>query len=146
NDVVSQLDGLLDSGGHLLQGEVQLDSQVGSAPPRAAPPSATSQDPLEDGALENLVEVAEDVLDIPELWFRPAGSQSLVAVAIVELFPLRITQDLKGLRDFLELGFRRWIAGVLVRVVLERQLAVGLLDLFGRCVSGDPQGLIVIRL
>ena len=66
------------------------------------------------------------------------------AVLVVARLFVRVGQDLIRLIDFLEFFLCRFIAGVLVRVVLHGKLPVSLLDLRIGCVFLDAQNLIII--
>jgi len=50
-----------------------------------------------------------------------------------------------GLGDLLEARLGVFVAGVAIRVVLPRELAVGLLDLVGCRLLVDPERLVVVR-
>src|SRR5438034_7272034 len=68
----------------------------------------------------------------------PLGADRVVALAL-----LRIGEDLVGLVDLFE-GFFGASALVDVRVVLARELAVGLLDVLGRGVLRNAKDLVVV--
>src|SRR5690606_2507585 len=75
---------------------------------------------------------AEDVLEAlaPAAARREAGAAGAHGADLVVLRPLlRVGEHGVRLADLLELGLGRGIARVGVRVVLARELAVGLLDL-----------------
>jgi hypothetical protein len=132
---------------HLLQREGQADpdglslARIPTARHAASPAS------------ENLLEAAEptkvsheDLDGIREV--EPAEARGapypLFAEPIVRGPLLGIPKDLVGLRDLLEavLGLLRSL--VAVGVVLQRELPIGLLDLFGGGAPGDAEALIVI--
>src|SRR2546430_993881 len=74
----------------------------------------------------------------PSRELLPIGSDRVVPLAL-----LGIAEDLVGLIDLLELLFRvRFL--VHVRVVLARELSVGLLDVVGRGVLRNAQRLVVV--
>src|SRR5206468_9607712 len=64
----------------------------------------------------------------------PVGAELVVLLSLG-----RVAEDLVRLVDFLEAGFRRFVPGIDVGVVLARQLAVRLLDFFVGRGLGDPE-------
>ena len=77
--------------------------------------------------------VAQDIPEIRENGFVKSGRSTrsvdrLMTIAVVRRPLLRITQDAIRLGRFLELLFRFPVARVAVRMVLERQLAIGTLE------------------
>ena len=75
----------------------------------------------------------------------PAGAaEDARADLVVLLALLRIREDVVGALDLLEALLGRLVARVLVRVVLPRELPVGLLDLVRRGVLLDAQHLIEV--
>src|SRR5688500_14727819 len=92
-------------------------------------------------------EVAHEDLDRVaevEVLRARAALHALLAVAVVQRALLRIAQHLVRLRHLLEplLGFLR--ALVAIRMVLQRELPIGLLDLVGFGTARDAQQLVVI--
>jgi len=69
-----------------------------------------------------------------------------MAEAIVGLTLLRIGEHCVGLRDLLEALLGGGIVRIAVGMELERELAVGLLELGLVRVSGDAQDLVVVAL
>jgi hypothetical protein len=69
-----------------------------------------------------------------------------VAEAVIRGLLVRIREHLVGLSQLLELLFRGRIVRIAVRVVLQGQLAVGLLDLIIGGVLGNAQDLVIIFL
>ena len=65
-----------------------------------------------------------------------------MAEAVVSGLFVRIGKHLVGLSQLLELLFRGRIVRIAVRVVLQGQLAVGLLDLIISGVLGNAQDLV----
>ena len=57
---------------------------------------------------------------------------------------LLVGEDGMGFGDFLELLFGFLVAGVFVGVILEGELAVGLLNLIIRGVLGDAEDFVII--
>ena len=64
--------------------------------------------------------------------------------AVIRLALVGVRQDVVRLRDPLEALLRLLVALVAVRVILARELAVGLLDLLVGGVLADPQLLVVV--
>ena len=69
-----------------------------------------------------------------------------MAEAVVALPLGLVAQDLVGLVDLLEAGFGLRVIGVTVGVKLERQLAIGALQLFGAGILANTEDLVVIPL
>ena len=69
-----------------------------------------------------------------------------VTKSIVLSTTLGVAQNLIGGGSFLELFFRRFVARIAIRMVLERQLPVGFFDLFLRGVTANPEHLVVVTL
>jgi hypothetical protein len=67
-----------------------------------------------------------------------------MAVTVVGRALLRVLQHLVGLGDFLEHLLRLLVAGVLVRVVLDRLLAVGLFELLLAGALGDAEEFVIV--
>src|SRR5271157_3126882 len=130
-----------------LEFEGEIFAQIGATLCARAP--ATASLPAEHVAESE--EVAEDVLEIVEyrgvesaVTWAGAGGDSGVAEAVIASAFLRISEDRVGLTALLEALFRAGIVGVPVRVVLERELAIGALQLLIGCGAGDTQHLVVI--
>ncbi len=89
--------------------------------------------------------MAEDVLNVAEAFEAPPR-EALVAVAIVGGALVRVAQDRVGLGRFLEplLGVR--VVGVAIRMQIEGEATVRLLDLDlgGRFL--DPEDFVVVAL
>ena len=104
-------------------------------------------------------DIAEDVAQIDAIAAEPAkaactaavlgcvaGVNACKTILVVHLAFLRVRKHLVGFVDFLEFFLSVLVAGVVVRVVLHRQLAVGLFDLRIRGRFGYPQHFVVITL
>ena len=100
-------------------------------------------------AAEQVAEnIAEDVKDrFGRVEVRHAHAvEARMAVAVVDGAFFLIAEDGVGLGRFFELGRRFFVAGVAVRMILEGQTAVRLLDVVVRGLAGDAQHLVVIPL
>src|SRR5262249_20894010 len=71
---------------------------------------------------------------------------ALEAAAIVARALLRVGEDGVGLRNLLEVGLGVGIVGVLIGVILERELAVRLLQARGVGVTGNAEHFVVVAL
>ena len=95
-------------------------------------PSRSSAKKFSEDIAEDIFKAGREIEPSPE---RPPVSKGRVAKLIV-LGPLfGIREDLIGLRDFLKFFFCLFVSGISVRMVLQRQLPVGLFDLF---FTGTP--------
>ena len=112
----------------------------GSASTQSTPSpasSATAEDVAKD-----IAERREYILNVVEV-SCPAAVDAGVAVAIVASPLLRIIQHFKGFAAFLEAGNRLFVAGVLVGVILHRELPVGRSDFASRRGAGDFERFVV---
>ena len=77
---------------------------------------------------------------------EPAGApiEGRVAVLVVGGALLRVAQDFVGFAEFLEFFLGRLVAGILVRMKFDRQLAVGLLDLLDVRGALDAEDFVVV--
>jgi len=57
---------------------------------------------------------------------------------------LRVGEDLIGFGNFLEFLFRLLVAGIAVRVMLERELPIGLFDLVFAGAAIDTEQFVVV--
>ena len=111
--------------------------------PRAAP--ALAEQVAEEAAAEDVAERRHDVFGVAEV-VDPRPFEAGVAVAVVAL-PLRLVgEDLVRLGRLLEPLLGLGVARVLVGVVLQGQLPIGFLDLFGRGVALDAKDFVIITL
>jgi hypothetical protein len=147
----------LDMGGLVLAplAEHLLAPRAGTAPGIAeiipagaakAPPKEAGEEVAEAARVAGAagVEVKLPVGATPAGW-RPEflARPPLISQVIVGRPLFRVLQDLVGLVDLLEPGFRvRLLADV--RVKLARQLTVGLLDSRLGGVARHPQGLVIV--
>jgi hypothetical protein len=75
-----------------------------------------------------------------------AALEGSVTISVVGSTFLRIAQDIVGFGDLAEALLGSGIAGILIRVMLDRELAVRLLDILELDGSGDLQYLVVTPL
>ncbi len=126
----------------LDQLDLQLHEQV-RARPRPAPP--LGEQVAEQTAAEDVAEGRHDVVGRSEVvGGRPI--QAGMTVAVVALALVRIREDLVGLRRFLEALRCLVVTRIAVRVILERHLAIGFLDIFGRGFATDPKHFVKVAL
>ena len=135
-------DGLLAAEGRLLEADVEVVAEVLPAthPGAAARPARPEEVPEQ---------VTDDVLEAcSEVEARGPGAllEGGVPEAVVHRPPLRIREHLVRLGELLEALFRLAVPGILVGVVLMRQLAESFLDLLVSCVAGDAEHLVVVAL
>jgi hypothetical protein len=137
--------GLVGPGEHVLEREGQTHAQLRTllACGAAAASAPTEHFAESAEAAEVPHEDFERVAEV-EAARGPTASQPLLSVTVVQLTLLGVAQHLVRLRDLLEalLGVGR--AFVLIRVMLERELPVRLLDLLGVRVAGHAQKLVVV--
>src|SRR6266567_1499691 len=72
------------------------------------------------------------------------AAQSCVAIAVINGALVRVGEHGVGFADFLEFVFRVRIIGIAVRMKLQRQLAVGALELLLRDRAGHAQHFVVV--
>ena len=99
-------------------------------PPPAAPPK----------------DFAEDIERIVEPAAAAALGKGGVTVAIVGGAFLFVHQDVVGFAEFLEFLFRVRVVGIFVGMKLDRELAIGALDLLAGRIALDAQDFVVIAL
>ncbi len=134
----------LDAAQRVLEREVELDLHVLAAPaalrlrPHAATPAA--EDPAQQVAeIAEVAEVERERAARPELGTAARGAPGVVLLPL-----LRVGEDVVGGLDLLEHLLRLFVARVLVRVVLPRELAVGLLDLLLRSALLEAEHLVEV--
>ena len=130
--------------GRGLEGDLEVVAQIGAAA-RAGAAAAEGVAETEDVA-----EPAEDVAEVGEHRRVEALAAALVHAGVAEAIVggalVAVGEDRVGLGRFLELLLGRVVARVAIGVVLERQLAVGALDLPVRGRARDAQDLVVVAL
>src|SRR5690349_4855517 len=123
----------------VLERDLQLVLEIFAARgPRPAPAPAAAR--AGEKVLEDVLEQrAEAALEAAGAGDARRGPEAIVMGALVG-----IRQDGVRLVDFLEPLLRGLVAGILVRVILHRQLPVGLLELGVACARRDAEHLVVV--
>ena len=154
-DLLLHLELLLYALVDLLEGEADASAKVGSAQDLTAT-AATSAKASEVKATE--ATTSEEVAEAAEDIFHRHASAEATATAggaaadagmtelVVALALLWIAQYVIGLSKLLELLFGLLVPGILVGVIFDGELAVGLLQLFGRSALSYAKDFIVISL
>src|ERR671931_61973 len=133
----------LDAPERVLEREADLHLDV--APALAARLRAAGAAPTAEEPAEEVAEIAEVVdVEVAEVDVRALEAAAAVrgAEPVVLLPLLGIREQVVRTLHLLEPLLRAGIPRVPVRVVLARELAVGLLDLVGRGAFGDAEGLV----
>ena len=118
---------------------VDIFAQIGAALSAAAPASAAAKN------LSQAEEVAENIAEVGGVEARSgAPAQSGVAEAVVDVALFDVRQYRVGFAALFEFFFRVGIVGIAVRMELQRQFAVGALDLLLGGGAGYAQNLIVV--
>src|SRR4051794_17764229 len=137
-------------GDRVLEGDRDLGLEVGALlgprpGARRAGGAAGAVEQVREDVAEpaGRLEAAEAALTgVPCAGARPAaptaGAEEDPA-AVVLLALVRVAHDVVGRLDLLEALLGRLVAGIAIRVVLARELAVRLLDLLGRRLAVDAQ-------
>ena len=125
--LLEDLDFLGHALGHFLERQLHLDAQVGALHATLA---AATASPAE-GTSEDVPELGEDVVHVHPAAAKAARSaaHAFMAKAVVLLALGVVAQHLVRFGRLLEALLCRRVVRVLVRVVLQRKLAVRLLDL-----------------
>lgn len=143
-DQVFEFDGLLDSGGDLLQFQFQAHLQIStltwSSPPRpggcaeeVVKPSEASEVPHKSP--QGIGEI--ESLESPETFESTEAGGTGMSELVVLASLLGVLQNLVGLGGLLELLLRPLISGVFVGMVFQRQLAIGFLYIIYGGVAVD---------
>ena len=144
-------------GAELLAGDLDrlgrapggLDSSISSfisrSWPGRGPAAALAEEVAEEAAAEDVAEGRHDVFGVAEV-VDPRPFEPGVAVAVVPLALRLVGEDLVRLGRLLEPLLGLGVARVLVRVVLQGQLPIGLLDLVGRGVALHAEDFVIIAL
>lgn len=99
----------------------------------------------EDGASEDIVEHAEDILKahVGEI-VHGGPAESLMAVLVVALSFFGIGENFIGFGALFELCFGFLVVGVFIGMVLECLAAIGALDIVGGTVAVDAEYLVIV--
>ena len=127
----------------LVEGDLEIEAQIGPAR-RAAAPAASAAEPEE--VAEDVGEVREDVR-VEAGPARSTGARHAgVAEAVVPRALVGVAQDGVGLGGLLELLFGGRVALIAIGVVLQRQLAIRALDVLLAGILRDAEDLVVVPL
>src|SRR5712692_11098503 len=107
-------------------------------------PQEVALDLFVTALVELLHRLADEDLDVDRLFPDSVRRMAAEAEPVILLLRLRISQDPVGLADLLEAGLRLLVAGMEIRVVLLRQLAVDVLDLLRFGVLLNTQYLVIV--
>ena len=154
-DLLLHLELLLYALVDLLEGEADASAKVGAAQDLTATAATTAEasevKASEATTSEEVAEAAEDI------FHRHASAEATATTGsaatdtgmtelVVALALLWIAQYVIGLSKLLELLFGLLVPGILVGVIFDGELAVGLLQLFGRSALSYAKDFIVISL
>ena len=107
----------------LIERDLEIVAQVGAAPGRLALAAAAAHE-LAKNALEDIGKPLKALAAAAPAAVLEGG----MAIAVVRGALLGVLKDVVGFGDRLELGLGVLAAGILVRMVLDRELAVGGLE------------------
>jgi hypothetical protein len=127
--------------GRLLEGDFEVVAQIGTAIDIRT--TAATATPAED-LVERCRRKASEKPPAPAAPMPACGIDTGVTVLVVGRTLLRVGEDLVGFLDFLEVLLGLGIVRIAVRMVLHRQLAVGLLDFFIGCVAIDAENVVKV--
>jgi hypothetical protein len=124
----------------LLERDLEVVAQVGTAENRRAAAAPAAEDLAED--------VAEDVAEAAHA--ARAGRHLRIDTGVAELIvgraPVAIRQNLVGLLRFLEVLLGLRILGIAVRVPFHGETPVGLLQVFLGAIPVHPEHFVVVAL
>ena len=140
---------LLTAFGGLLERNLHIVAQIGSALATGGVHAATAAEKLlkhstATAAAEDFFEKIERIVEAPAT--AHAILKCRVTVAVVSGALVRVTKGLVGFPEFLKFLLCLVVAGVFVRVVFHRELAVGALQILLADVAIDAQNLVVVPL
>jgi hypothetical protein len=141
--------------GRLLKIQRDAHADIGALARRVGVGAAAAAESAEAAAEDIAEQIAQIHAPAAGKSVEPAAEAAALARAVggvhagkAELIVLGalvgIAEDLVGLVDLLEFFLGFLVAGVIVRVILQGQLAVRLFDLLGAGALGDAQHLIVV--
>lgn len=127
-----------------LDGVAKITAALGAITTTASAAASTAEEGLEDpsttaasGTAEDLTEDIEGIVETTPATACPraahAGGEGAVPVTIIGGAFFVVAEDVVGLTDFFEAFLGSGVTWVLVRVIFDRELAVGFLQL----VAGD---------
>jgi len=133
---------LLGPEGRLFEAEFQVVLEI--VAPSAATPPGTAPEDIAKNVTENVTKGGAGSKTAEASRGKASGAEPRMAELVVLGPFLGIGENLVGLGDLLELLLGLLVPGVLVRVVLDGQLAECLLDLGVRGVAVDFEDLVVV--
>src|SRR5262249_12659074 len=126
--------------------DLEVVAQI-RAPLRPAATPAAAEDVAE---AEQVAEIAEDVLEAGERVrieaARADAADARMPEAVVQRSLLGIRDDRVRLGRLLEVLFGLVVPRIAIRVILQRELPVGALDLLVAGVAADAENLVVVAL
>jgi hypothetical protein len=131
--------GFLEGQGHV---EEKVIAGTGGRSGAGTPSSAKAKG---EEILENIPERAEDIIEASNP-AEPGTSQPFMTISVINPTLLGVPQNFIGLGSFLELLLRLLVSWIAIRVVLESELAIGLLYLLLTRLPGNTQDLVIIPL
>jgi len=132
----------LGAGDRLFERQAQIVAQI-FAPAAAPPPRRPAAEEFSEDVPKNILEAAREV-EAPR---KGAGvAERRVAELIVLGALLRVGEDLIGFGNFLELLLRLLVAGVAVRVMLERELPISFFNLVFAGVAINTEQFVIVFL
>ena len=148
------LEFLFHAGCCFFQGDLQIVAQIGAAlATLGSSATSTAKKLFEDAAAAAATTTkyfTEDVKRICPSETASAGRRARsvgkcsMPVAIVGCALLVIGEDVVGFSKLFKLLLRLMIVRILIRMILDRELAIGLLDLRSIRIPGDTQHFVII--
>src|SRR5436190_10720616 len=133
----------------IFESELEVVAQIGTTIHAVAAAAALRAEDLAEYVAECIGEAAEAfrarAAESPRAGEACRRIDTGVTELVVRRALLRVGQDLVGLLRFLEFFFRP-LVGIAVRVMLHRELAVGLLDVLLGSIAVDAQHRVVVPL
>ena len=149
-NVFPYLEFLGDTCCHLLQGEANLQTKVGSTVLSRLSAAATKATEARETttSAKHITEHGEDIIhgEPTAVETAEAAHRPVEAVLVVLLAFLRIVEHIVGFCSLLELLFRLLTAWIPVWMVFDGYLAIGFLDVFLTGVLVNAQHFVVVSL
>ena len=154
-DILLDLELLLHALLYILEREAYTGAEVRAAErltSAATAAEATKASEVKAATAEEVAEAAEDILhahaaaESSSTAASGTATDTGVTELIVALALVGVAQHVIGLGQLLELLLGLLIPRVLIWVVLDGELAIGLLQLIGRSTLAHPEYLVVISL